>query len=104
MRRLMRRLLISTDSAYIDPIGCDSTISYKVVKGKRLSGNVQLADCNRKIDWYFHNDKTALSKIDKAIEMLEAFREEFAKAQKAGRTKPVKKPVKKPVSKELWPV
>lgn len=76
-------------STYIDPLGCDSTVSYKVVSHRYLSGSVQLSDCSRKIEWYFSGDKSSLTKIDKAIEALQAFRAEFATALSA--MKPVRK-------------
>lgn len=81
----------ATGSVYIDPLGCDSTISYKVVSNRHLHGTVQLADCNRKIEWYFANSKDALAKIDKAIEALQTFRAEFAKAQVSAKPKRKKK-------------
>lgn len=84
MRRRTTRKLVAAASAYIDPTGCDSTVSYKVVHGARLYGSVALSDCSRKIEWYFYNDKDALPKIDKAIEMLQAFRTAFV----AGRRRP----------------
>lgn len=63
---------------YIDPLNCDSTISYKVIDGTRnVWGSVQLADCNRKIEWSFWNSRTPLSKIDRAIEALQSFRNEL---------------------------
>lgn len=80
MASLKKRAVVAAASTYIDPADCDSTISYKVVRGSRLWGSVQLSDCNRKIDWFFRNDKTSLSKIDRAIEALQAFRAAFAVA------------------------
>lgn len=76
-RKYVRRKpsVLAVGSAYLDPIECDSTISYKVIHGsRRLWANVQLSDCSRKIEWYFGNDKTALAKADKAIEILQEFR------------------------------
>lgn len=88
MTRKKRRepKVIAVDSSYIDPLGCDSTISYKVILGsRRLYGTVQLADCNRKIEWYFDNDRKALPKIDAAITMMAKFRAAFAAAMKESR-------------------
>jgi hypothetical protein len=60
--------VVATDSAYIDPIGCESTVSYKVISNPSLSGLIQLSDC-------------------KAIEMLQDFRAAFAAAQAASKPK-----------------
>lgn len=80
--RITRKLFIS-DSTYLDPLDCDSTISYKVIRRSRhVSGSVQLADCYRKIEWYFANNNQALPKIDKAIEYMKAFRAAFVEARK----------------------
>lgn len=74
--------VLATDSTYIDPINCDSIVSYKVIKRRRVSGSVQLADCYRKIEWYFSSDKKSIGKIDKAIEVLQQFRTSFSEAMK----------------------
>ena len=80
-------------STYIDPIDCDSTVSYKVISRSSGSmyGSVQLADCGRKIDWYFSDEAGSVVKIDKAIEALQEFRVAFVAAQKAHRTRRTKK-------------
>lgn len=79
-------------STYIDPLNCDSTVSYKIVtSNSRLWGSVQLADCTRKIDWYFRADRTSLVKVDRVIEALQAFRAEFAGAQCARRSRTIRK-------------
>lgn len=76
-RRKKVRKVIATNSAYLDPLYCDSTISYKIIDGsQRIWGSVQLADCSRKIDWYFGNDNP-VDKIEKAIALLEEFRDEL---------------------------
>jgi hypothetical protein len=83
MRRIRRNpKVVATGSAWIDPVGCDSTISYKVVKHTRLSGQVDLSDCNRKISWWFRNEPESVVKIDKAISMLQEFRAAFVDGQK----------------------
>lgn len=61
----------------IDPTDCGSTVAYSITgRCKRgLSATVDLADCNRKIQWYFYgNDESGTEKIDAAIAMLEEFR------------------------------
>jgi hypothetical protein len=73
----------AADSVYIDPIDCDSTVSYKVVGHKSyLEAAVTLADCSHKIQWNFSNTEDALGKVDLAIGMLTAFRRAFVKARK----------------------
>lgn len=71
--------LVASESKYIDPLSCDSLVSYKVVNGgRRVWGSVQLADCSRKIEWYFGGSRpSSLAKIDNAIELLQRFREEL---------------------------
>jgi hypothetical protein len=80
-------------STYIDPLDCDSIISHKVVtRGTRsLYGSVQLSDCNRKIEWYFGNSKSAVAKVDKAIEALQAFRADYVAAQAVIKTERTRK-------------
>lgn len=94
IRKRKTEKLVATNSAYIDPLTCDSTISYRIIDGtKRVYGNVQLADCNRKIEWYFGHDE-AVEKINKTIAMLEEFRDALA-AAKATRPKRRRKSVVK---------
>lgn len=75
--------LIAADSTYIDPIGCDSTVSYKIVDGSRqVWGSVKLSDCNRSIEWAFGLGRgDSLLKIDKVIEFLQEFRTQYAAAR-----------------------
>lgn len=77
--------LVTSGSTYIDPVGCDSTISYKIINRPRhLYGSVQLADCNHKIEWYFGGVyKDSLAKADKAIATFQEFRDALAAAQLA---------------------
>lgn len=73
--------LVAADSTYIDPIHCDSTVSYKIIDSVRQTwGEVQLADCDKKIAWYF-GAKVSLDKIDRAIETLAAFKRTLAQAR-----------------------
>lgn len=83
-------------SVYIDPLDCDSTISFKIIRRRKGDtwGTVQLSDCNRKIDWYFADSTSSVKKIDNAIEALQAFRTEFIKAR-ASKLKPSAKKKKK---------
>jgi len=84
-RKRNTRKVVAQGSGYIDPLHCDSTISYKVIdKGRWVWGDVQLSDCNRKIDWYFGNTNP-VQKIDKAIALLTEFREAFVNAEAARR-------------------
>ena len=93
MRRIRKSpKVFATGSAYIDPVGCDSTISYKVVGGTRMSGSIDLSDCNRKINWWFCNEPESVVKIDKAIAMLQEFRAAFVDAQKQVKKLRVSKP------------
>ena len=75
--------IYGTGSNYIDPVHCDSTVSYKVV-GQRsyLESSVTLSDCSHKIEWYFANRKDSIEKIDIAINMLSNFKKVFVKARK----------------------
>lgn len=80
-RRKKKPEVVASFAAYIDPTRADSTVSYKVVKSStRLYGDVQLADCNRKIGWYFPGDSMSIEKIDNVIEILQGFRNEFVMA------------------------
>lgn len=91
--------LIATNAAYIDPLHCDSTISYKVVKGARaVWGSVQITDCNRKVEWYFGSRCEPVDKVSKAISMLEEFRTALSTAR-AERGKGVRARRKTPVTK-----
>lgn len=76
-------VLHATESAYIDPLNCNSTVSYKISTDSyaRLSAEVELADCNRKINWYFDGDKSGVAKMDAAIAMLKRFRTALATEQ-----------------------
>ena len=74
--------IYAVESAYIDPLGCDSTVSYKIVRTDYLSAVVQLADCSRKIEWYFSDNECSINKINKAITMLQGFKNGLIAAQK----------------------
>ena len=80
MRRVTK--VIAAYSTYIDPSDADSTVSYKIVRGVRLWGDVCLTDCNRKINWSFYNDPLSVKKIDTVIKTLQDFRTAFVAAQK----------------------
>lgn len=94
----MSQVTLFHDAAYIDPTDCDSQVSYKInlneykhddgtVK-KSINATVLLSDCSRRIDWYFGETDQSLEKIEKAIEMLSAFRrllrQESRKLKKSG--------------------
>jgi hypothetical protein len=90
MTARITRKLIASEITYLSPLDCGSTIGYSITKGRRgLHGNIDLSDCNRHITWSFYKNN-GISKIDKAIELLTNFKNEFAKAQKTFR-KPRKK-------------
>lgn len=75
--------LYGSDITFLDPTSCDSTLGYHIESNKYLSGTVDLSDCNKKITWYFSNTDRSEAKIDKAIEVLTAFKKEFVKARAA---------------------
>jgi hypothetical protein len=76
-------ILYASDSKYIDPIGCDSKVSYKLVGNSYgLEAEVSLSDCNRHISWSFNEDPDALDKIDAAIGALCEFRKLLGSSQK----------------------
>ena len=85
MRTRRQPKVHAASSEYLDPASCDSTISYKVVADRYLYGSIQLADCSRKIEWYFGGKRDS-KKIDAAIEALQAFRTAFTEALKKKRT------------------
>lgn len=68
----------------IDPTDCGSTVAYSITGRCRrgLSATVDLADCTRKIQWYFYGDDET-KKIDAAIAMLEEFRAAWVAARAA---------------------
>lgn len=82
MRRRPQPELISANIIQLDPVDCGSTVGYKIVKGRDLWAEVDLSDCNRKIQWSFYskNSKHGLAKIDRAIEILTKFRAEWQTA------------------------
>jgi hypothetical protein len=69
---------------YIDPIDHQSAVGY-IIKKNRWGGfdaEVELMGCDRKIHWQFDGKtkadcKQALQKIDKAIGMLQFFRDSY---------------------------
>jgi hypothetical protein len=90
--------LVASDSCYLDPLGCDSTISYKIIDGPRRTwGNVQLADCNRRIEWYFGADDS-VDKVDRAISILQDFRDQLLTARESRKKAVVRKRKAKPRS------
>lgn len=84
--------LIGSEIDYIDPLHCGSTVGYTITRYKpdygdkkiRVDGQVEIADCNRKVTWSFdraHDDD--ILKIERAIEILTQFKREFIKARRA---------------------
>lgn len=85
--RNKKNVEIASRIEYIDPACCDSTVGFTIIKGRRgMRGNVDLTDCNRKIQWYFSNDIDSVRKIDKAISILQSFRTTFVGARKKKKT------------------
>ena len=76
--------LYASEIVYLDPLGCGSTVGYRIGKGRRghYWGDVELTDCDKRITWYFSKAASAVPKIDKAIEILSRFREAFIKAHR----------------------
>lgn len=67
-------------AAYIDVTECGSIIGMDIhTRGTRLMGNIDLSDCNRKIQWYFSHE-TGTEKIDTAIALMKKFRAVWVKA------------------------
>ena len=78
---MIKRHLYASETAYIDPLDCGSTVGYRLRKGRRgVTATVDISDCNRKIEWYFSNDPDSVAKISKAIEILQNFQKQFLKA------------------------
>lgn len=81
-KKIPVRKLVATESMYLDSLGCDSTVGYNVIKnGTKVSGTIDLTDCNRKIGWYFGGrTKNSLAKIENAIYMLTSFKNAYIEA------------------------
>lgn len=76
------RKLLASDIAMIDPADCGSTVGYAITRTRHgLSAEVELSDCNRKINWYFADSADAVIKIVRAIILLKEFHAEFVKAR-----------------------
>ena len=81
----------AAEAIWLDPLDCDSTVAYKVVTRNRGPwASIQLADCQRKIEWYIKGDKKGLAKLDKAIAALQACRAVVASVQTVRRRAPKK--------------
>lgn len=95
MRKRRQPELISANIIQLDPIDCGSTVGYRIVKGRTLWAEIDLADCNRKIQWSFYsnNPKQGLAKIDIAIEFLTEFRTAWSTAVKTRAPRPRRKKV-----------
>ena len=85
MRRKSKPKVYAAHAEYLDPIGCGSMIGFTITKRRRLYGEMDLSDCNRKINWYFENSLDGVKKIDKAIEILSMFKNEFVEARRKNR-------------------
>lgn len=78
---MKKRTALASQIDYLLPEDCGSTIGYTIIRNYRgVTATVDLADCNRKIEWYF-GVKTPVEKIDKAIETLTQFRRDLIKAR-----------------------
>ena len=82
MKKRTRKLLAS-EIVMIDPMDCGSSVAYTLRRNSRnhMSGEIDLADCSRKIQWYFGDQDSDLAKIDRAIAVLNNFRAAFIKAK-----------------------
>lgn len=72
---------VSSQSVYIDPANCSSTVSWRIYENyEHLNGEVEIADCNHKVSWSFDEggDTSGLEKIDVAIAALMEFRKAFS--------------------------
>ena len=67
---------------YLSPQDCDSTLGYVITSRRRLHANMQLADCNRKIAWYFDDESDSLKKINNILKIVTAFKADFLAVQK----------------------
>lgn len=84
-KKVEKAKIVAVASEYLDPVDCESIISYKIIQGpSRLWGTVQLTDCSRKIEWFFtESNDESLAKADKAIKVLQQFRYKLAVALSA---------------------
>lgn len=79
----MKRVDLGHKIVMIDPTDCGSTVGYSIVRrvSRGTSATIDLADCNRKIQWYFSaRDASPTAKIDAAITLLQEFRAAWLKA------------------------
>lgn len=90
--------LIAANIGFIDPVSAGSTVGYKIVEGSRATwAEVDLTDCNRKINWSFYaSNSDDVAKIDRAIAMLTEFRDKWAEV--VAKPRPVKRRRKKTVA------
>ena len=77
----IKRYCLASRIEYLSPKDCDSTLGYKITGRKYLEAQMGLADCNRKIEWYFNPDNDGLEKIDTILSIMTEFRAEFLKAK-----------------------
>lgn len=84
---MAKRTVLANDIIMLDPADCGSTVAYTIVRDRLgVSSTVELADCNRKIEWYFsHRNADAVIKIDRAIKLLTDFRAALVKARPRAR-------------------
>lgn len=85
--KLVQEKIYDHGIEYIDPSLCGSSIGFRLSRSRYggLNGQVQLADCGRKVSWEFdgqeqHTYKANLAKIDKAINILQRFRRAYVSA------------------------
>lgn len=85
---MTKRKLLASEVIMLDPLDCGSTVGYVIRRGRRgINADINLSDCNRKIEWYFSNDPSSVDKIDRAIGILHRFRDEFLKVRRNKRKK-----------------
>ena len=87
-------MITHQNSVFIDPKNCGSNVGYYIVtceckrKDKPTTysfcGTVVLTNCSHKIDWTFGGDYNGgVEKIDKAISMLQEFRNKYLETEKS---------------------
>ena len=85
MNRNRKTVVYASKINFLSPQDCDSTLGYVITSRRRLNANMQLADCSRKIAWYFEgndDDDDPIKKIDNILEIMNAFRADYLAASK----------------------
>lgn len=82
--RRRKAKLLDQRLIYIDPLDCHSAIGYTISTTDYggFRAQVELTDCNRKINWEFDNcnkldHASGIAKIDRVVDILLAFRNSY---------------------------